>query len=290
MAPILGLSQRSEGALMRATIESIGGVKSRYLHHGSGRRGVLMLHGVGVSADSFFWNLSAFGDGVCAVAPDLLGYGLTDEGSYREGAPQEGIVAHLAALVDHLGFERVCVIGSSFGASIACHLFWRLGPRVDRLVLVGCGPALNAPRTLSAMYEQSFANGIAAMSNPTLETCRRRMNNLVHDPRTVPEALLMIQLTLYAMPDARDRYERRMRGIKELAALERYDVTARLAEITVPTLVVWGRQDVRGSLSEARSSLPRLPHGRLEIYEDCGHLPYLEYPDRFNALMREFIL
>src|SRR4029078_6712261 len=116
----------------------------------------------------------------------------------KDGPPQDGIVEHLAALVEHLGLKRVTVVGSSFGANIACHLFWRLRARVDGLVLVGCGPALNGPETLSAMYEQSFANGIAAIEDPTIEVCRRRMNNLVFDPRSVPEALLMLQLSLYA--------------------------------------------------------------------------------------------
>jgi pimeloyl-ACP methyl ester carboxylesterase len=274
---------------MRATIDNIAGVTTRYLHHGSGDYGVLMLHGVGVSADSWLWNLTSLGANYLAVAPDMLGYGLTGEGNYRDGAPQTGIVDHLEALVDHLGMKRILLVGSSFGSNIACHLLWRLGSRVDGLVLVGCGPALNGPETLSAMYEQSFANGIVAMSNPTLDVCRRRMKNLVFDPSTIPEALLMLQLTLYALPGAADRYERRMRGIKEIDALNRYDVTRRMQEITVPTDVIWGRQDIRGNLAEAENCAKQLPRGRMHIYENCGHLPYLEYPDAFNSLMRSIL-
>lgn len=274
---------------MRATIETIAGVPTRYLHHGSGDYGVLMLHGVGVSADSWLWNLQGLGEDVWAIAPDVLGYGMTGEGGYSNGAPHDGIVEHLAALVDHLGLRRLTIVGSSFGANIACHLFWKLGSRVDGLALVGCGPALNGPEILSTMYEQSFANGIAAMKTPTLEVCRRRMNNLVFDPKSVPEALLMLQLSLYAIPGAVDRYERRMRGIKELDALTRFDVTSRMSELTLPTSIVWGRQDVRGNLDEAKRHAASLPQGRLCIYEDCGHLPYLEYPGQFNSHLRDFL-
>lgn len=274
---------------MRATIENIAGVPTRYLHHGSGSYGVLMLHGVGVSADSWLWNLSGLGDGVRAIAPDLLGYGMTGEGGYKSGAPQDGILDHLVALVDHLQLQRLTVVGSSFGANLACHLFWRLSSRVDGLVLVGCGPALNGPAALSKMYEQSFANGIAAMKEPTFDVCKRRMNNLVFDPKSVPDALLMLQLSLYALPGAADRYERRMRGIKEFEALKRFDVTTRTKDLTVPTCVVWGRQDVRSDLEEARQYITALPRGRLLIYENCGHLPYLEYPDRFNSDLKAFL-
>jgi 2-hydroxy-6-oxonona-2,4-dienedioate hydrolase len=267
---------------VRATIETVGGVTTRYLHHGSGDYGVLLLHGVGVSADSFLWNLEALGGDNCqAIAPDLLGYGMTGEGDYKEGAPQDGIVEHLTSLIDHLGLNKVVIVGSSFGANVAAHLFWRMRSRTDGLVLVGCGPALNS-------VEQSFANGIKAMADPTLDTCRRRMNNLVFDPKSVPEALVLLQLTLYALPGARDRYERRMRGIKNRAALERLDVTSKISQVTAPSLVIWGRQDVRGSLEEAERAAKLLPDGQWVLYENCGHLPYLEHPDRFNAQVRDF--
>jgi len=276
---------------VRATIETVGGITTRYLHHGSGDYGVLLLHGVGVSADSFLWNLEALGGDSCqAIAPDLLGYGMTGEGGYKQGAPQDGIVEHLTTLIEHLGLNKVVIVGSSFGANVAAHLFLRMRSRIDGLVLVGCGPALNSVETLARMYEQSFTNGIKAMADPTLDTCRRRMNNLVFDAKSVPEALVLLQLTLYALPGARDRYERRMRGIKDRAALERFDVTSKISQVTAPSLVIWGRQDVRGSLEEAERAAKLLPDGQWVLYENCGHLPYLEHPDRFNAQVREFVV
>lgn len=276
---------------MRATFADIGGVPTRYFQAGSGDHGVLLLHGVGVGADSWLWNLEALsGGGRTCIAPDLLGFGMTGEGGLSgDTPPQDAIVDHLAALADHIGLRRLTLVGSSFGSQIACSLYWRLAERVDRLVLVGCAPALNGPATLAPMYEQSFRNGISAMRDPTLEVCRRRMRNLVHDEATVPEALLLVQLTLYGLPDAKERYERRIRGIMPRAALERQDVTARLDRITVPTLVIWGRHDIRGDFEEAAGNARRLPSGTMVVFEDCGHLPYLEQPSKFNAQVRAFI-
>jgi 2-hydroxy-6-oxonona-2,4-dienedioate hydrolase len=274
---------------MRAVIESVGGVLTRYFIHGAGDTAVLMLHGVGVSSDSWLWTLPALGDDVLCVAPDMLGFGLTEEGAYTGGAPQQHILNHLVELCNHLPVRRLVVVGSSFGSSIACHLGWRMPSKIVGLVLVGCGPALNGVETLSSMYEQSFENGIAAMRNPTLEVCTRRMNNLVFDSSTVPEALLMVQLTLYALPEAADRYERRMRGIKDPEALRRFDITSRAHTITAPTTIVWGRQDVRGKLEEATEVVNRIPNAHMDIFEECGHLPYLEKPTEFNSLLRKFI-
>lgn len=274
---------------MRASFADIAGVRTRFFQHGEGAYGVLTIHGVGVGADSWLWNVEALGQGRLAVAPDLLGYGLTGEGSYREGPPHESMLEHLSALADHLGLHRLCLVGSSFGASIACHLAFRLGARVDRLVLVGCGPALNSPTFLHTMYQQSLANGIAAMADPTLERCEGRMRNLVFDPASIPRALPLIQVTLYGLPETRDRYERRIRGIMSMEALVQYDVTPRLHEMAAPTLVIWGRQDIRGALDEAERHVARIPNARMIVWEECGHLPYLEKPGEFNAAVDAFI-
>ncbi len=84
---------------------------------------------VGVMQISWLWNLTGIGDAVWAIAPDLLGYGMTGEGDYKDGAPQDGIIEHVAALVEHLGLNARDNCRHFFGSNIACHLFWKLAPR-----------------------------------------------------------------------------------------------------------------------------------------------------------------
>jgi pimeloyl-ACP methyl ester carboxylesterase len=115
------------------------------------------------------------------------------------------------------------------------------------------------------------------------------MRNLVFDPASIPPALPLIQLTLYGLPETRDRYERRIRGIMSMEALVAYDVTRRLQEIAAPTLAIWGRQDIRGDLGEAERNAARLPKASMMVWEECGHLPYLEKPSRFNTAVEAFI-
>jgi pimeloyl-ACP methyl ester carboxylesterase len=115
------------------------------------------------------------------------------------------------------------------------------------------------------------------------------MRNLVFDPATIPAALPLMQLSLYGIPEARDRYERRMRGIMSMEALEKYDVTSRLQHIQTPTLVIWGQQDIRGDVAEAQRHARKLPSGKMIVLDQCGHLPYLERPAEFNAMVANFI-
>ena len=69
----------------------------------------------------------------------------------------------------------------------------------------------------------------------------------------------------------------------------RHDIRERLAEIEMPTLIVWGLSDRVVPVAAALSYHRRIPHSRLEIFERTGHVPQLERPLRFNALLDEFL-
>jgi len=62
-----------------------------------------------------------------------------------------------------------------------------------------------------------------------------------------------------------------------------------LAQLTQPTLLVWGRNDRLVALSGSRRVLRALPHARLAVLERCGHLPMLEQPQQFNRAVADFL-
>ncbi len=62
-----------------------------------------------------------------------------------------------------------------------------------------------------------------------------------------------------------------------------------LPRLTMPTLVVWGERDRVLPVSQARAALARLPEGSIEIISDCGHLPQVEWPDRFLQALDGFL-
>ncbi|HSK49287.1 MAG TPA: alpha/beta fold hydrolase, partial [Solirubrobacterales bacterium] len=67
------------------------------------------------------------------------------------------------------------------------------------------------------------------------------------------------------------------------------DIRERLGRIQLPTLVVGGLSDRVVPVAAAVSLHRRIPHSRLEIFERTGHVPQLERPLRFNALVSEFL-
>ena len=63
----------------------------------------------------------------------------------------------------------------------------------------------------------------------------------------------------------------------------------RLAELAMPTLIVWGQRDRVVPLAQARDAVGRLRLARLVVIPDCGHLPQIERPELFLAALGSFL-
>ena len=74
----------------------------------------------------------------------------------------------------------------------------------------------------------------------------------------------------------------------EVLVMAEADQRDLLPRIAVPTLLIWGEQDVRSPLSIARKFEQAIPDARLVVIPDCGHVSNLERPERFNEAVREF--
>jgi pimeloyl-ACP methyl ester carboxylesterase len=75
-----------------------------------------------------------------------------------------------------------------------------------------------------------------------------------------------------------------------LQAIMDYSYRERLPEIDIPVLVVWGRNDLLVPVTDAYAYAELIgANARVEVFEDTGHVPMLERPSRFNALLRGFL-
>ncbi len=274
---------------MRASFVDLDGIQTRYYYEGRGPA-LLLLHGVGMAADSWMHNMDPLARDFFVCAPDQLGGGFTGCGDYQGGPPQPYLVDHLVRLVDELKIDRFAVAGSSLGALIATLLYFRMPDRVERLIIIGSGSLLGSNLDeMKAGMTRSYQNGRTAFSDPTLESCRARMGNIVYDIETIPDEVILMQLTCYALPWALRSYDHRMQGLMDFDNGRDYLVGPRLEQLRLPVLVIWGRQDPRGNYEHAMEDFKRLPDGRVVTFDRCGHMPHLEQPDEFNRTVRDFL-
>jgi pimeloyl-ACP methyl ester carboxylesterase len=273
---------------MRVDFAEAAGVRTRYLSAGSGEA-LFLIHGVGASADSFAQNVAALGKTLRVIAPDLIGHGFSAGGLLPSPAPHEQMSRQVLDLADGLGLRRFALAGTSYGALVAAQAALGAPGRVRKLVLIGSGSVFHAPEGQARTLRAAQANGRKAMENATFDGCRRRLEALVHSPDSIPDALVNAQLNIYAQPDRIIEYERTVAGAIAAAEAGGATVRSRFAELAMPVRIIVGRNDPRADWREHEKAAARLPGARVSVYDDCGHLPYLEHAARFNAELLEFL-
>lgn len=235
---------------------------------------VLLLHGIGGSADSFADQFDAFAeDGRTVLAWDAPGYARSAD---PDGPPGMAGYARAAAEVVR-SCAPVHVLGVSWGGVIATRLAADRPELVRSLVLAGSTrgsgrtaqkrAAMTARRAeLERLGPAAFAAGrgprlLSAQAPP--ELVRRVVDTMARSIRTPGYG-------------------------HAAAAMAETDHSAVLGELSMPVLVVVGDRDEVTGVDESRAIAAAVPHARLEIVQGAGHLVNQERPGVFNALVRDF--
>jgi len=109
------------------------------------------------------------------------------------------------------------------------------------------------------------------------------------DAEDATEELIAIRHAIYHQSDF-------VANIDNLLCLQELETRLRnilrpehLAQIKVPTLIVWGRNNPFGAVPEATAMHEAVPGSALVLLDDCGHWPQHEHQARYNALSLEFL-
>ena len=275
---------------MKARFVDVNGIKTRVLFEGSETATpILLIHGFGIGAESWFKNIDALAENYFVVAPDLVGHGFTDPVPLRGRPPYPVNLEHLIGLLDALRLDRVVACGSSYGALLAALVWFEQPDRVMKLILNGSGSCFNTETEIVEKLKLTYENAGQAIKSSTLESCRVRMANTVFDPQSIPPEILLCQLTAYAQPHYLSWWEEAMRGMMDIEQARPYRILERLEQMDVDTLIIWGLQDNRGIYERAVEGVGRMPRADLVGFDRCGHLPYLEHPEQFHQAVRRFI-
>ena len=166
--------------------------------------------------------------------------------------------------------EPAVLVGNSFGGHVAARLAIVHPGLVRGLVLTGA----------SGILEKSIVSDIQI--RPSKDWLRRKIGELFHDQSHMREADLD-----RAHAELSDRGG--ARAMIRLSRSARKDhLGERMRDIRVPTLLVWGRQDVVTPPEAAEGFARSIPGSRLVWLDRCGHAPMIEKPGEFAAAVLEF--
>ena len=247
---------------------------------------LLFIHGLAGLWQNWLLNIPAFMDTHRVVAPDLPGFGRSPMPSGEISI--RGYAKTVDALCGALGVDGPVVVGNSMGGFVAAELAISFPTRVEKLVLVSAAglsieylrrePLLAAARIWAAVAARTGARSKEVVRRPRL---RRLFLQLVFRyPERLSKELAWEQIQGADKPGF----------MPALDALTSYSFRDRLSRIEVPTLIVWGRNDMLVPVADAER-FERLigANAHKVIFEDTGHVAMLERPNRFNALLADFL-
>jgi pimeloyl-ACP methyl ester carboxylesterase len=266
----------------------IDGRAVNYVEIGSGPP-LLFVHGLAGSWQNWLENILAFAADHRVVAVDLPGFGQSEMPREKISIPGYGVF--LDRFMDAVGMEAATIVGNSMGGFVGAETAITFPRRVERLVLVAAaGISIEHRRNeplLKAMYVgESVAQWVTAR-------IAGRSRELAGRPRG--RKAILWYVTPHAERWAPELVIEQAKGagkpgfLPALDALTDYPIRDRLGDVKCPTLIVWGRKDLLVPVKDADVFHELIPDSRLIVYDDVGHVPMLEVPERFNADVRAFV-
>jgi len=256
---------------------SADGAQLYYEEAGHGRA-ILFAHGGGGDLSQWRHQKEEFARTHRVVLYDARGHGQSRAERLEFGIAD--FAGDIGCVLRHLGIARAHLVGATLGGVAALEFALAHPECVDSLVLVS-----TAPDTTDEMRER-FEASAAVVESGDLAAFAEGFVNFLFTPAYA-------EARSEEVADFRRRLERidpasYARSIRALG--HRPDLTPRLGAVQVPVLVVTGALDpMPTSAAGAEALLRTLPHARAAVIPEAAHLPHIEQPGRFNALVREFL-
>lgn len=252
---------------------------------------VLLIHGITSSSRTWRAVMPGLAERYTVIAPDLLGHGRSAKprGDYSLGAYASGLRDLLVALE----VPRVTVVGHSLGGGVAMQFAYQFPDRLERLALVDSGGlgeevsvVLRAATLPGAEYVLPLlASGPLRGAGAALGSVLGRVGlKASADVRGLAEGFESL-----GDAAARRAFVHTARSVIDPTG-QRVDATDRLyLAAHVPSLVVWGERDRMIPVKHGRQAHALMPNSRFEVFEGAGHFPFNDDPERFVALLDDFI-
>jgi 2-hydroxy-6-oxonona-2,4-dienedioate hydrolase len=176
-------------------------------------------------------------------------------------------------LMDRCEIERAVIAGGSFGSHVALACALEAPERVEMLVLSGAPGAITAAQL-----------GISWPGKMTRSVGDKVIDKLFVDRSVVAEETIVRTHQLF-------RESRNMlRAIRLMKECTSFDYGAALSRVEPFVLMIWGAADQFSPCAIWQDIALRVRDGAFFIVDECGHLPMIERPDVFNALLLEHLM
>jgi pimeloyl-ACP methyl ester carboxylesterase len=246
---------------------TVDGASIHYETTGGGPLTLCLVHGAGGWAGGWIRQLEGLADRARIVAMDLPGHARSG------GKPAATIADHVAfvrAFIRAIGPGRIVLGGHSMGGAVALAYALEHPGDLAGLVLIGTGARLRVLPQIFEMLDRDYRQAVRFITDRALS----------------PKTSRAIAETMASQAAERPREAM----VADFRACDGFDVMTRLAEVSVPTLVLCGADDQMAPPKYAEFLREKIPAAQLAVIADAGHWAHLEQAEEANERIRDFLI
>lgn len=232
------------------------------------------------------------------IVPDQRGYNLSDKPKGVSAYHIESLAQDILGLIDSVGREKAIIVGHDWGAAVAWHLASHHPDRVEKLAILNVPHPAVMVRYLRSNFDQlrkswymfffqipRLPEWLVGRNNAkgAVELLRRSGT-----PGTFSDQDLIHYREAWSQPGALTAMINWYRSVFRNGFATSMGKPETLPEIRVPTLMLWGKQDVALSAKMAQLSIDLCKEGRLIIFEDATHWVQHDEAEKVTQYLIDF--
>lgn len=262
---------------------SIDGLDVHYQREGKGFP-MVFVHGTGAILQT--WNdwTAIFKDSFEVIRMDIPAFGLTgprEDGDYSI----EMYVDFIDKFVEAMGIDSFYIAGNSLGGEIVWQYALHHPEKVSKMILLdpaGIEQPDKKVQTLAFKLakNKNLTNLVGNFGTKYL--VNNAINDVYYDKSKVKEEMVNLYHVATLREGNRKAFIKRVQNIT-------YEPEEILQKINTPTLVLWGDHDKLVDVSQAEKYRNNLPNAEVIIYENIGHVPMEEIPEKSAADAMKFL-
>ena len=182
-----------------------------------------------------------------------------------------GLAKHVQKFIELRGYKNIHLLGNSLGGHVALIYVLKNQENITSLTLTGS----------SGLFENGMGDSYPKRGDK--DYIRKKTEVTFYDPKMATDELVeeVFQITTS-----------RLKVIKVLALAKsaiRNNLGEELNQIKIPTLLIWGNNDIITPPFVAHEFNKLIPNSEVHLIDKCGHAPMMEVPEEFNAILGNFL-
>lgn len=247
----------------------------RYLNEGKNEKTIVLIHGLGASAERWECVMPYFTKKYRVIAPDLIGFGLSDKPNADYTI--DFFVKFLSDFLDSLEIKEATLVGSSLGGQIVAEYAISNPTKLEKMVLV-------SPSGVVDYSTPALDSYITAALHPNKDNVKNAFQIMSGNDKHVKQEIVELFLNRISLPNAK------MAFMSALMSNRNAKISCeKLANVSIPSLVIWGLLDPVIPIENAKLFFSCISNCQYIEMEGCGHTPFVDMPQKFSEIILKFL-